>query len=113
VNKSRIIIASVVAVVAVFGLYNVEIVFDQSVSNGSEITDPAVERAFEECYEKKDDEIHTVAFGAIDNPDVQKEFITSNRARARAECRERHPVVMIRREASTSNNFIDFTPRYW
>ena len=112
-NKSRIIIASVVAVVAVFGLYNVEIVFDQSVSNGSEITDPAVERAFEECYEKKDDEIHTVAFGTIDNPDVQKEFITSNRARARAECRERHPAVMIRREASTSNNFIDLTPRYW
>ena len=112
-NKSRIIIASVVAVAAVLGLYNVEIVFDQFVSNGSEITDPAVERAFQECYAKKDDEIHTVAFGTIDNPDVQKEFITSNRVRARAECRERYPVVMIRWEASTTTNFVDLTPRYW
>ncbi|MGI9262489.1 MAG: hypothetical protein ACR2QR_10665 [Woeseiaceae bacterium] len=69
--------------------------FDIAPSTMTDIVDPAVEANFAACYREKDDEIHTTAFGTIDNPDVQKEFITANRARAAAECRAQHPESLI------------------
>ena len=69
--------------------------FDIAPSTMTEIVDPAVEANFEACYQEKDDEIHATAFGTIDNPDVQKEFIIANRARAAAECRTQYPESLI------------------
>ena len=83
-------------------------------ADGDERTpDPLVEAAFDACYAEKDDEIHTTAFGTIDNPDVQKEFITSNRARAVAECRELHPERLITVEKENAVFGVSLTPRFW
>ncbi|MGI9262354.1 MAG: hypothetical protein ACR2QR_09985 [Woeseiaceae bacterium] len=72
--------------------------FDIAPSTTMDIVDPAVEANFVDCYQERDDEIHAKAFGTIDNPDVQKEFITANRARATAECRAEHPESLIKVE---------------
>lgn len=69
--------------------------FEFSPSMQTEIADPAVEAQYLACYQQKDDEIHATAFGTIDNPDVQKEFIIANRARAAAECRALYPESLI------------------
>ena len=101
------------ALVAVFILFEVNFVLDVGSVEEQQVPDPAVEAAFEACYRAKDDEIHTTAFGTIDNPDVQREFITSSRARAAAECRQQHPERTITVETPAPFNLIDVEPRFW
>lgn len=113
VNKGRIISGLTVIFIGVFVLYDVDFRFDFSGPNESRIADPEVEAAYAACYAARDDEIHTTAFGTIDNPDVQKEFITSSRARAAAECRALHPESIITVEKPARFNLVDLTPRFW
>ena len=65
------------------------------------------------CYSERDAEIHRRAFGTIDNPDVQKEFITNNRAVAAAECRAENPRRTVMITTPLRINFIDLSPRFW
>lgn len=102
-----------IALLAVFVLFDVTFVFDIAGAGRQELPDPAAEAAYEECYRQKDEEIHTTAFGTIDNPDVQREFIASNRARAAAECRRLHPERMITVEEPARFNLVDIEPRFW
>lgn len=53
--------------------------------------DPAQEARFTVCLELRDATIHERAFSTIDNPDVQREFISAERDKARAACREAFP----------------------
>ena len=106
VIRHRIISVFVLAAVLVVVLF----AFEFSPSTQAEIADPDVELQYEACYQQKDDEIHATAFGTIDNPDVQKEFITANRARAAAECRALHPESTIRVEEPSQ---FRMTPRFW
>jgi hypothetical protein len=103
----------VFALVVVFILFEVNFVLDLGGSQELEVPDPEVEAAYDACYREKDDEIHKTAFGTIDNPDVQREFITSSRARAAAECRQEHPERTITVEMSSSFNLVDLEPRFW
>jgi hypothetical protein len=94
-------------------LFEVNFVLDFGGSVVRQIPDPAVESEYKRCYEEKDNRIHETAFGTIDNPDVQKEFISSNQARAAAECRALYPEVMIPTEESADFNLVDLKPRFW
>lgn len=96
-----------------FVLFEVNFVLDFGGIEVGELPDPAVEAAFESCYLKKDEEIHATAFGTIDNPDVQKEFISAGRAVAERECRELNPKIMIPTEQKSSFNLVDLQPRFW
>ena len=53
--------------------------------------DSEQEARYATCYAARDEEIHKFAFGTIDNPDVQKLFITNNRELAAKECRAQFP----------------------
>ena len=75
--------------------------------------DTAVEAEYARCYEDKDQEMHRAVFAAIDNPDVQKEMISTNRDRIASECRQRFPEIMISVERDVSSNLIDLKPRFW
>ncbi len=77
-SKARKISAVLIAVVLLLVLFEASV----SPSITREVADPAAEARYAACWQEKDDEIHDTAFGMIDNPDVQKEFITSNRARS-------------------------------
>jgi len=96
-----------------FVLYEVNFVFDVSAAHGTEIPDPVAEAEYLRCYQSMDDDIHTTAFGTIDNPDVQKEFISANRARAVRDCRTLHPQQTITVEEPSRFNIVELEPRYW
>lgn len=105
-SKAWKINAVLIAVVLLVVLFEVSV----SPSITREVVDPAVEAQYAACYHEKDDEIHDTAFGTIDNPDVQKEYITSNRARAAAECRALFP------ESTTTveePGGFSLRPRFW
>lgn len=112
-TKRRIIVAIAVFLAGLFLLFDVDFVMDIAGPAESQIADPEVEARYQACYAARDEEIHTTAFGTIDNPDVQKEFITSNRARAAAECRALHPESIITVIEPPRFNLVDLTPRFW
>jgi len=103
----------VAAVAAVPVLYDVEFQFDLRLPGSEEIPDPGVESAYQSCYREKDAAIHATAFGTIDNPDVQKEYISAHRARAKDECRRLHPARTIMVETPLRFKLIELTPRFW
>lgn len=78
-----------------------------------EVPDPEVEAAFGLCYAEKDEEMHRAVFAAIDNPDVQKEMINTNRQNISRECRQRFPETMITVEREVAMNLVDIKPRFW
>lgn len=113
VSASRISIIAAAAALLLVTLFEVRFVFDVSSASTREVPDPAVEEAFTACYEERDEEIHETAFGTIDNPDVQREFITAERAAARRECRAEFPAAVIVVEEPARFNVIELTPRFW
>ena len=102
-----------VAVGVILASYDVDFVFDVALPAETSIPDPAIEEAYLGCYRERDDDIHAIAFGSIDNPDVQKEFISSNRERAARECRELHPEVKVIVHEPARFNLVDLEPRFW
>ena len=113
VNTRKIILFLVAAGILMFALFDMRFVFDISMGSEREVPDPGVEAAYARCYEQKDEEIHETAFGTIDNPDVQREFITSERAIARRACRAQHPETLIVVEDPARFRLIELTPRFW
>ena len=78
-----------------------------------QIPDPDAEAAYDRCYAEKDREMHEAVFGAIDNPDVQKEMISTNRERIASDCRQLHPERMTTIERELESNLIVLMPRFW
>lgn len=74
--------------------------------------DPAREALFTACLEARDREIHRRAFATIDNPDVQREYITAHRETAREDCRRKFPVRMTTVREPLRFNLIDLEPRF-
>ena len=112
-NKGRFVSGAVGAGILILALYDVDLVFDVAMPGETEMPDPAIETAYQSCYQARDDEIHATAFGTIDNPDVQKEYITSQRAVAARQCRQDHPQSMVIVETPGRFNIVDLSPRFW
>ena len=112
--KRGSIIAVIVAVpVLLLAFYDVKFDFEFALPSERQVPDPAVEAAYRECYETIDHEIHGDAFGTIDNPDVQKEYITAHEADARQRCRERYPEETVTEHTPFSFSVVDLEPKYW
>ena len=77
-----------------------------------QVADPAHEALYEKCYEARDAKIHARAFDTIDNPDVQREFISMHREDARADCRRSYPVQLVGEHESFSFNLVDVRFRF-
>lgn len=103
----------VAALIVIPTFFDVQFRFEFALPATVTTPDPDVEALFDACFTEKDDEIHDRAFGTIDNPDVQKEFISSNRAIARRDCREQHPAREVTVETPLRFNVVDLEPRFW
>jgi hypothetical protein len=92
-----------------------EVSFDPQFALPKEADRPDAEQeaGYAACYAERDAEIHRLAFGTIDNPDVQKEFINTRRGRAAAECRVLHPEKMVTVTTPLRIKLVDLEPRYW
>jgi len=102
-----------IAIALVFVLYDVRFNFVFSLPGKATQVDSAQESLYAVCYETRDRQIHKTAFGTIDNPDVQKEFINTGRARAVRECRNDYPPRVVSVSQPFRMNFIDLHARYW
>jgi hypothetical protein len=114
VVHARMTIGTIVLLVAiVITLYDVKPDFVFSLPGEIEQIDPAQEVLFAQCYELRDEQIHDLAFGTIDNPDVQKEFINTSRGRATSECRNKYPREWVTIRQPFRLKLFDMHPRYW
>lgn len=108
-------IVGVIGSVAVLLIALFEVTFPLDAGSGYEtaLADPVVEADYMRCYREKDLEMHRAVFDTIDNPDVQKEMISTNRERIATECRELFPEKMITVREPARFNIVDLKPRFW
>ncbi|MEQ8207009.1 MAG: hypothetical protein RIA65_12590 [Woeseia sp.] len=76
------------------------------------VADPAQEQLYEQCFAAEDATIHEQAFGTIDNPDVQREFISMHREDAHASCRQRYPERLVALHHGLRFNLFDLRYRF-
>lgn len=77
-----------------------------------ETLDLIQESLFGGCVDERDRLIHAETFGAIDNPDVQREILVTEKERASRKCREIFPEIRVTTSEPLRFNFIDLTFRY-
>ena len=102
----------VAALVALLIMFEVRINFEFSMPGESNQLDADQEARYAACYAQRDAEIHDVAFGTIDNPDVQKLYILNNREQAVTECRQRFPEQRTTVEEPFRFKLVDLRFRY-
>ena len=112
ISKKAITLFLILALVLV-ALFEISLPLDFGGVEVIQAPDPVVEENYAACYQEKDGEMHRAVFGAIDNPDVQREMISTNRERIARECRQSYPQKMITAEQQTPLNLIELKPRLW
>ena len=100
-------------VIVMFALFDVSFPLDVASPHDVEVPDPATEAEYQRCYKERDEALHHLAFSTIDNPDVQKEFIITNREKIARECRGLIPEQVITVREPSRFNIIDLKPRFW
>lgn len=103
---------SIGVLVVLFAMFEVRVDFQFSLPGEKSVLDAGQEARFAACYAERDKEIHDVAFGTIDNPDVQKLYISNNRDKAVTECRLLFPEQWITVEEPFRFNLVDLQFRY-
>lgn len=111
IARTAAIVASIFLLVV--AMFEIDLQVEMALPRETTQPDPLVEAEFARCYEQKDHEIHATAFGTIDNPDVQKEYISANRAKARRECRALHPQAMVMVRQPLRFKLFELSPRWW
>lgn len=111
-NFLRIVLVAGAMLVLLLAFFDVT--FDPQFALPAEILtpDPAQEARFTVCFELRDAAIHERAFSTIDNPDVQREFISAERDTARAACRETFPEQLQREQTPLRVKLLDLRYRY-
>lgn len=102
----------ILALAAFNMLFEVRFDFEFSLAGQSRELDPEQEARYEACFAERDKEIHATAFGTIDNPDVQKLYISNHRDEAAEECREQFPEQWITVDEPFRFSLIDLHYRF-
>ena len=111
-KRKKAVWIGIAAFIALFILFDVRINFEFSLAGESSQLDAQQESRYVACYGARDKEIHDVAFGTIDNPDVQKLYILNNRDEAASGCRERFPEQWTPVDEPFRFNLVDLRFRY-
>ena len=111
-NPGKTLWIAVAALVVFIALFEISFDFEFSLGGEGRQLDPDQEERYEACYAERDREIHDIAFGTIDNPDVQKLYISNNRDVAVAECRAQFPERWIEVNEPLRFNLVDLRFRY-
>lgn len=87
----KIAVLPAIILLIVLLLFDVRLDFQFSMPREVVELDAAVETRYTQCVELRDKEIHRVVFATIDNPDVQREYLATQKDKAKAECRSKFP----------------------
>jgi len=90
---NRRVVAWLVGVGALICIVLLKISHDIKSSPGTETgaLDSEQEKRFQACVAERDREIHRRVFSTIDNPDVQREYLSTQKEIAIGECRLKYP----------------------
>lgn len=99
-------------IVLLLVLFDVRVNFQFSLPVEKSVLDTGQEARYAACYAERDKEIHNLAFGTIDNPDVQKLYILNHRKQAVTECRLLFPERLIMVEEPFRFNLVDLHFRF-
>ena len=66
---------------------------DQRKHTPAKTPDVQQQSLFDQCVLQRDREIHLQVFETIDNPDVQREILATEKERAIRECRKQYPAL--------------------
>ena len=101
-----------VALVVFLVLFEVQLDFEFSPERETMVADAGQEERFAGCVEERDRDIHRKTFGSIDNPDVQREVLASEKQKAVAACRELFPQILVPESQPLRFNLVDVKFRY-
>lgn len=107
-----IAIAAILAVAAVFILFEVEFDPRFQMPGVEEVADAEQEVRYDACVEEADHRIHSETFARIDNPDVQREILYRRMQDAKAACRSEFPKLTRSEERPLDISVIDLTWRF-
>lgn len=93
-------------------LFDVTVDLQFSTPREVEIVDVAQEAQYHACVDERDAEIHRIAFGTIDNPDVQREYLSTHKDKAKAACRLEYPEQMTTEMQSFQFKLLKFEYRF-
>lgn len=101
------------ALIVVFSFYEVTVNLDIASARTVQLPDPEVEAEYLRCYQEQDEAMHRSVFGTVDNPDVQREMISTNRERIVDECRQKFAEQLITLQVPSRFNLVNLKPRFW
>jgi hypothetical protein len=90
----KVLLSGAAALCLLLIFVDVSIDFRFSMPQDVQVVDAAREAQYQACVDERDAQIHEIAFGTIDNPDVQREFLSTHKDQAKAECRLEYPARM-------------------
>lgn len=111
-SRRKAVWIGIAGLFVLIALFDIRLNFEFSPAGQSRQLDPDQEALYAACYAGRDREIHRLAFGTIDNPDVQKLYILNHRAQAARECRERFPEQWTTVEEPFRFNLVDLHFRF-
>ena len=109
--KKLFLLAGVLLLALVL-LFDVEVDPQFAMPREVELPDPEQEARYRACVDEQDARIHAETFAAIDNPDVQREVLSTRKAQAARACRQTYPERRVAVEEPFRFNLIDLTFRY-
>jgi hypothetical protein len=108
----KVIGLALMAVIVLAICYDVTFTFDVSLARQVQSPDPVIAAKYLRCYETADETMHGFVFATVDNPDVQKEMISTSRERIARECRQQIPEQLITLQEPARFNVMDLNPRF-
>lgn len=109
---SRIVLYAGACVLVVIALFDVSFNPKFELPADRRALDTAQEALFAACFARRDMVIHQRAFSTIDNPDVQREFISTERDTARSACRAAFPMMYRMERTPFRFDLVDLRFRY-
>ena len=104
----------VLATIILFNLlYKINFFWNLTSVSIINIPEPEIEENYIKCYQEADASIHVDAFNSIDNPDVQREYISSMRKEAQKKCRSDFPEEVVTLEVPRERKFFNIKARFW
>ncbi len=111
-NGKKALWISIAALIVMLLLFEVRLNIEFALPGEGRQLDLEQEARYAACYAGRDKEIHDVAFGTIDNPDVQKLYISNNREKAVSECRLQFPKQWTTIDEPFRFNLVDLRFRF-
>ncbi len=111
-TKKTAVISVTALLIVILILFDIDIEPKFSLPRDVETLDLEQETRFQSCVDERDRFIHAETFGTIDNPDVQREILATEKDKAVRECRGFYPEYRVTSSEPFHFNIIDLKFRY-